>query len=110
MTFASSFALPIFWPLLKHPRGQGGKTVQAAADALKPLANILNARIGEGPWLAGETLTFADIWTGHLLFRHSVLNFDKAATPNINAYYNRLTRRPAYAEHVMVDFESLRMV
>ena len=109
-TFAPAFAQPIFWALLNHPRGEGAEAVQPAAEALKPLARILDTRLGRGPWLAGEDFTFADLWTGHLLYRYNVLNFDKTATPNLDAYYARLTERPAYRQHVMVDFEVLRLV
>ncbi|MGD1926077.1 MAG: glutathione S-transferase family protein [Paracoccaceae bacterium] len=109
-TVAPMFAQPIFWSLLKFPAGQGGETVQAAAEAIKPHVAALDVRVGDGPWLAGEDFTFADLWTGHLLYRYNVLNFDKAATPNLDSYYQRLTQRPAFAEHVMVSFEPLRMV
>ena len=100
----------IFWALLNHPKGEGREAVQDAAEALKPLARILDARIGQGPWMAGEEFTFADIWAGHLLYRYNVLNFDKAETPALDAYYARLVERPAYRRHVMVDFEVLRLV
>ena len=82
---------------------------QAAAKQIKPLMRILDDRLGDGPWLAGEHFTFGDLWTGHLLYRYQTLVFDKAETPNIDAYYARLTQRPAFAKHVMVDFEPLRM-
>ena len=109
-TVAPMWAQPIFWSLLKFPAGEGGESVQAAAEAIKPHMQALDARIGGGPWLAGQEFTFADLWAGHLLYRYNVLNFDKAETPNLDAYYGRLTQRPAFAEHVMVSFEPLRMV
>ena len=108
-TIAPMFAQPIFWSLLKFAPGQGGETVQAAAEAIKPHMLAIDSRIGDGPWMAGEDFTFADLWVGHLLYRYNVLNFDKAHTPNLDAYYQRLTGRPAFAEHVMVSFESLRI-
>ncbi|MEM9063092.1 MAG: glutathione S-transferase family protein [Pseudomonadota bacterium] len=109
-TVAPMFAQPIFWSLLKFKASEGGETVQAAAEAIKPHMAALDARLGNGPWLAGEDFTFADLWTGHLLYRYNALTFDKAATPNLDGYYQRLTERPAFAEHVMVSFEVLRMV
>ncbi|MEL7469624.1 MAG: glutathione S-transferase family protein [Pseudomonadota bacterium] len=108
-TIAPMWAQPIFWSLLKFPAGEGGDTVQAAAEAIKPHMAALDARIADGPWLAGGDFTFADLWTGHLLYRYNVLTFDKIATPSLDAYYQRLTLRPAFAEHVMVSFEPLRM-
>ena len=84
--------------------------MQDAAQTLKPLAQILDQRIQDGPWLAGDDFTFADVFTGHLLYRYNVLDFDKAPTPALDAYYARLVDRPAFAKHVMVDFETLRLV
>ena len=110
VTFAPAFAQPIFWALLNHPKGQGAEAVRDAAQALKPLARVLNYRIGERKWLAGSNFSFADIWAGHLLYRYYTLNFAKAETPSLDAYYARLKQRPAFAEHVMVDFEVLRLV
>ncbi|MEM7746174.1 MAG: glutathione S-transferase family protein, partial [Pseudomonadota bacterium] len=92
-TLAPLWAQPIFWSLLKFPPGEGGETVQAAAEQVKPLFRILDQRIGEGPWLAGEDFTFGDLWAGHLLYRYAELTFDKAVTPNLDAYYQRLTER-----------------
>ena len=110
VTFAPAFAQPIFWSLLNYPRGQGRDAVQDAAQTLKPLAQILDQRIQDGPWLAGADFTFADVFVGHLLYRYNVLDFDKAPTPALDAYYARLVNRPAFAKHVMVDFETLRLV
>ena len=108
VTLAPAFARPIFWALLGFPKGEGGDHVRPAAEALKPLMKILDDRLGAGPWLAGNSITIADIWTGHLLYRYDALVFDKTSTPAVDAYYARLQDRPAFAEHVMVSFEPLR--
>lgn len=108
-TVAPAWAQPIFWSLLKFAPGEGGETVQGAAEAFKPFMSILDQRLGAGPWVAGDEFTFADLWVGHLLYRYSVLCFDKIPTPNVDAYYARLTERPAFRQHVMVSFEPLRI-
>ena len=110
VTLQPAFQRPIFWGLLAHPRGQGREAVKEQAEAFKPLIMMLDARIGQGPWLAGDDFTFADVWAGVILYRYMTLDFDKAETPALDAYYAGLTRRPAYAEHVMVDYEVLRLV
>jgi glutathione S-transferase len=38
------------------------------------------------------------------------MSFDRAETPNLVAYYERLKGRPAFAEYVMVSYEPLRVV
>ncbi|MEM1161114.1 MAG: glutathione S-transferase family protein [Pseudomonadota bacterium] len=109
VTLAPAFAQPIFWTLLSHPPNHDGSAVAKAAENLKPLIQMIEDRIGDGPWMAGEVFTFADIWAGHLLYRYNSLTFSKIDTPALDAYYARLKDRPAFAEHVMVPFEVLRM-
>lgn len=99
----------IFWHLVRTPEARRNMSVvEAGAAALMQLMPRLDARLAEGDYLGGEALCFADIVTGHVLYRYMTLDFEKAATPNLDEYYARLSARPAYAEHVMVSYESLR--
>lgn len=83
--------------------------IKSATEELARLAAMADSRIGDGPFLAGQDLTFADIAFGHLLYRYYTLAFERAATPHLDAYYKRLSGRPAFATHVMVSYESLRV-
>jgi len=82
--------------------------IAGAAMEVGRLAKILDDRLGEGPYLDGAAFTFADIAVGALLYRYMTLPFEKAEAPRLDAYYKRLTQRPAFARHVMVSYESLR--
>ena len=100
----------VFWQLVRTPAARRDMdAVASAADALKALMSRLDARLAEGDYLGGADICFADIVAGHVLYRYMTLDFDKAATPNLDAYYARLAARPAYARHVMVSYESLRV-
>lgn len=110
----NSFAPPlinqVFWQLIRTPAAQRNKAlVEDGVARLGRLAPMLDARLGAGPYLNGEKLSFADIMVGHTLYRYFTLDFERADTPNLAAYYERLQRRPAYREHVMVSYESLRV-
>ena len=83
--------------------------VESGTNALKKMMTSLDARLSEGDYLGGDNLSFADIVAGHVLYRYMTMEFDKAPTPNVDAYYKRLADRPAYAKHVMVSYESLRV-
>lgn len=108
-SFAPAFTRQLFFPLVRFsPKLLKPGQIEAATDALKPLALMLDKRLGDGPYLDGDELTFADMITGHLLYRYYTLDFDRAATPRLDAYYARLSARPHYREHVMVSYESLR--
>ena len=99
----------VFWQLVRTKAADRDmNVVREGAAALRELMPRIDARLGEGDYLGGDDVCFADIVAGHVLYRYYTLDFDKAATPNLDAYYARLTARPAYAENVMVSYESLR--
>ncbi|MEM9044740.1 MAG: glutathione S-transferase family protein [Pseudomonadota bacterium] len=110
-TFQPHFNYKIFWQKVRVGAADRDEA-QIALDAenLKPLMAQLEARIGAGPYLNGEHLCWADVVVGHLLYRYYTIDFDKASTPNLDTYYERLAARPAYAAHAMVSYEPLRVL
>ncbi len=99
----------VFWQLVRTPAAERNMAAIAEGAArLKALIPMVDARLGDGPFLNGEHLCFADIMLGHTLYRYYTLEFERAATPNLDAYYARLQQRPAYREHAMVSYDSLR--
>lgn len=109
-TFTPPLTNQVFWQLIRTPAAQRDHAAIAdGAARLRRLAPMLDARLGAGPYLDGEKLCFADIMIGHTLYRYFTLDFERAETRNLAAYYDRLRRRPAYREHVMVSYDSLRV-
>ena len=108
--FVPAFNLGVFWPLVRTAKADRDEAaIAAAVEKVKPLARLLDARIGAGPWLAGDDFTFADILTGHTLYRYYTVDMDRAETPALDAYYARLQERPAFVEHSMVSYDPLRV-
>ena len=108
-TFGPAFLSRLFWQLMANPRDKCDPDAFAAAVAeTTRLATMADARIGKGPWLAGDRFTWADIVFSSLLFRYYTLDFDRADLPNLAAHYERLKARPAYREHVMVSYDVLK--
>lgn len=108
-SFVPAFNIGVFWPLIRTAAAdRDDAALERAVEAVKPLARMLDERIGEGPWLDGGDFTFADIMVGHALYRYFTVPMARAETPLLSAYYDRLQRRPAFAEHVMVSYDSLR--
>lgn len=100
----------LFWLLVRTPAAKRpAERVAALTEETRKLAGILDARLADGPWLGGADFTFADIMVGHLLYRYHTLEIERAEAPNLSAYYARLCERPAFAEHVMVSYEGLRV-
>lgn len=99
----------VFYPLVRAPLSQVDPVVvQAGVERLMPLAAMLDARLGDGPWLAGEAFTWADILTGYLLHRFFDMEIPRPELPRLAAYFARLRDRPAYARHVVVPYDMLR--
>jgi glutathione S-transferase len=107
-TFSPTLLPQVFWQLLQKPENRDEKLLASGVAKLKQLAPMLDARLAKGDYLGGSDICFADIMVGTPLYRYYTLDFDRAATPHLDAYYKRLTNRPAYARHAMVSYESLR--
>ena len=102
-TLQPSFLRPVFWPTLD------GKEPDAKARApFEKNLDILEARLA-GPWFLGADLTVADIEIGLALYRYVTCDLEtRRDRPAVAAYYARLAERPAYAEHVMVNYDVLK--
>lgn len=107
-TFAEAVLEIFVYDVRLPPETRDPAILEQAVGRLTPLARILADRLGEGPWIAGETFTFADIACGHILHRYFTLNWARPDLPALACYYQRLQSRPAYRAHAMVSYESLR--
>lgn len=69
---------------------------------------IIDRQLEGRAYLIGDELTLADNPAGAMLYRWFGLEIDRPSLPNVDAWYTRLTSRPAYREHVMVPFDDLK--
>jgi glutathione S-transferase len=72
------------------------------------LFGLLDRFLTDRNFLAGETISLADIAAGAQLFRYYELDLERPALANVEAWYGRLQERPAYRKHVMTAFDELR--
>lgn len=99
----------IFHTLVRQdPDTWDHEALTKAYSDMAAAATVLDARLSEGPYLAGEAFTYADIIIGALLYRYFHLEFDKIQTPNLLKYYEQLQTRNTFKEHMMVSYESMR--
>ena len=61
---------------------------------------ILDARLAEKAFVAGNALTMADIVLGNAIHRWNRLPVERRALANLAAWYARLRERPAYRERI----------
>jgi glutathione S-transferase len=68
------------------------------------LLQQLETKLERADFLVGHTLTMADIPIGAMLYRYFVMEIERPSLPAVEAYYQRLTDRPAYQKQVMIPF------
>lgn len=107
-TFAEAVLDIFVYDVRLSPETRDPMLLVQATDKVTPLARILDARLGRGPWLAGVDFSFADIACGHILHRYFTLDWDRPDLPSLAAYYERLQSRDAYRDHAMISYEALR--
>jgi glutathione S-transferase len=109
LNIALKFTAPVFWRVVRTPPSK--RDPVAIRDALGTLGKFLDiaeARLSKSACLAGEQLTLADIQFGHCLYRYFDIDIERGAHPSVRRYYDALTSRPAFREHVMLSYEELR--
>ncbi len=72
------------------------------------LMEILNGRLSEFDYLAGNDLTLADIPAGSLMYRYVHLDVTRDLPRHVAAWYERLTERAAFQDHIMRPFDELK--
>jgi glutathione S-transferase len=109
-TFVPALLTGVFWPIISTRPGEAlPASFDAAVARLKQTAEIFETGVPPEGFYGGTNVCFADMVIGTYLYRYFDLEFDRADTPKLRAYYDRLTQRPAYAEHVMISYDSLRV-
>ncbi|MEL7100782.1 MAG: glutathione S-transferase family protein [Pseudomonadota bacterium] len=100
----------VFWQLIRTSAAERdhNRVAEGVAE-LDALMTIADAQIARQGWLAGPHMTLADISFGTLLYRYFTVPFARKDLAALADYYARLVTRPAYAEHVMVSFEEMRV-
>jgi len=94
---------PVFMGLIRTPPESRDPAAIAKGEASAAAAfRILDARLAGRPFVAGDRLTVADIPLGCAAYRWYQLPITRPGLPNLGAWYERLTRRPAFARHVML--------
>jgi glutathione S-transferase len=99
----------VFWGFYRTPEAE--RDMRAVAEKIALCAGhftLLDRVLADRPYLGGDRLTLADIPAATALYRYFGLDIERPAVPYVEAWYRRLTERPAYRRHVMVPFDDLR--
>jgi glutathione S-transferase len=99
-----------FLQLVRTPaRERDVRGVEAAARRAGEKLKILDQQLTGRHFITGDTVTIADVAVGTLMYRYFTLPIERPALPNVKAWYDRLAGRPAYATHVMIDYQDMKV-
>ena len=99
-----------FWGLIRTPATERNvPAVEAAAKRAGERLGILDALLKNRDYIGGTHLSMADIPVGSLMYRYFTLPIARPSLPSVEAWYARLTARPAYIKNVMVDYSGLKV-
>jgi len=100
----------VFIPLVRVTAAERDTSaVAAGAKRLGAAFQILDQGLGRHDFLVSNSLSFADIEIGALLYRYFTMPIERPALPNVEAYYDRLKTRPAYQKRIMLDWTNMKI-
>jgi glutathione S-transferase len=93
----------VFWGLIRTPEAQRDTAaIEAGRQKSEALYAILDRHLEGRKYVAGDRLSMGDIPLGAMTYRWYGMPMGRPERPNVRAWYERLTERPAFQEHVMV--------
>ena len=100
--------IAVFWLFVRTPKEQhDAKAIAAAHGRTIAALKILDANLAERDFLAGNSLSYADIAAGVALYRWFTMDIERPAMPGVELWYKRLQERPAFRKAVMVSYAEL---
>jgi len=94
---------PLFLGLIRTPPDKrDAEALRKAAQSVETAMRMLDHQLAGRAFVGGDHLTVADIPVGCATYRWYALPVEHADLPNLRAWYERLTQRPAFVEHVML--------
>ena len=101
--------MDLFWGYYRTPdERRDWPRIRELIESCARHCRLLDGQLARRAYLAGDRFTMADIPAGTTLYRYFGLDLERPRIPHVEAWYQRLTARPAYREHVMVPFAELR--
>lgn len=109
-SFAPYFTVPIFWARVRTSASDRDSSALALAISnFENRLDILEGQLEGRDFVVSDEFTLADIVIGHVLYRWFDIDIPRKSRPLVELYYQRLMARPAYRNHVMLSYDSLRV-
>jgi glutathione S-transferase len=93
---------PLYIALIRTPAAQRDAAVISRAEKLSSSAvRILETRLADRPFLAGDAFTMGDIPAAATVHRWYSLDIERPEMPYLKRWYDRMQERPAFQQIVM---------
>ncbi len=100
VAFRAAFLGLVRTPPEKRDSDQIRASLESTAEALA----ILDAHLAGEEYVAGADLTVGDVALGSTVYRWLNIEIQRSEMPNLEAWHDRLSIRPAYQKTIMVPF------
>lgn len=74
---------------------------------LTKIMQVVEVTLADRPYLMGSEFTLADIPLGIVTYRWFILDIERPSAPNIEAWFDRLSARPAFREWIFPPEEAI---
>jgi glutathione S-transferase len=94
---------PMFLGLIRTPpEKRDPAAIEASRVKTGEALKILDALLAKRAYVGGDTLSMGDIPLGIMVYRWFNFPIERPEMKNLRAWYDRLTQRPAFRQHVMI--------
>jgi len=94
---------PVFWGLVRTPpEKRNMAAIEADAEKVAQAFQVLEQALEGRDYVCGKSFTMGDIPLGTFVYRWYALAVKRPTLAKVEAYHQRLQRRPAYKKHVML--------
>ncbi|MEM9774288.1 MAG: glutathione S-transferase family protein [Chloroflexota bacterium] len=98
----------VFWGYYRQPAAKRDlRFIESHLEKCRFHLEALDKQLGNTRFLAGESLSTADIPAGSVLYRLTEIGLDVTLPKHVEQWYDHLKQRPGYQKWVMGDFTEL---
>lgn len=90
-----------FWGLIRTPEDKRDHAaIKTSQEKTTACMQIMDVQLGKTQYLAGNTFSFGDIPVGVMAYRYMQLVPNRPATPHLDRWYELISKRKAFHDHV----------
>jgi len=105
---ASKVFMPViylfFATVRTQPEERDTEKIARLRDEAHAALTVLDEHLENRVYICGDEFTMGDIPLGCVAYRYFNVDVDRPPLPHVEAWYERLSQRPAYQNHVMRFF------